>query len=172
MATKNTTPELFDQDEEGKKVGTKGEFLDNEANILASLLELGNTRNNPEEYHTIQIRRKGELKLQFRIRPLSEQEMIACSEQATKYAPAQNGKPRSPIKTDTPKMRSLFIYTATVDEDRAKIWDNQQAKAKFNVLESCDMIDLVLKGGEKEQVLQKIDEISGYFDSVEEVAKN
>lgn len=169
MATKNTTPEQFDTQDSKQ---TTSDVLQNESNILASLLELGNTRNNPDEYHTICIRRKEEVKLQFRIRPLSEQEMLSCSEQATKYAPAQNGKPRTPLKTDTPKMRSLFIYTATVDEDRKKIWDNPQAKASFNVLESCDMIDIILKGGEKEQVLQKIDEISGYYDSVEDVAKN
>lgn len=167
----NTSPEAFDTPEE-KEVLTKEEILMREPDILAGLLELGNTRNNPEEYHKIQIKREGALKLEFSIRPLSEKEMISCSEQATKYAPAKGGKPRTALKTDVPKMRSLLIYTATIDEDRKKIWDNQQAKNKFNILESADMIDMVLKGGEKEQILTKIDEISGYYDSVEDMAKN
>lgn len=176
MATKtikNTSPEKFDSDvNEG--VLTKEDILSNETDILSGLLELGNTRNNPEEYHEIQIKREGVVKLSFRIRPLSEKEMISCNEQATKYAPPKNGKPRVALKTDVPKMRSLFIYTATVDEDRAKIWDNSQAKERFNILESADMIDMVLKGGEKDKILSKIDEISGYHDevSVEEQAKN
>lgn len=177
MSTKkvtNTAPEQFDHNEQEQEVHIpeKEEILMNESTILAGLLELGNTRNNPDEYEKIQIRRNGVVKLEFRIRPLSEQEMISCSEQATKYAPAKGGRPRTALKTDTPKMRSLFIYTATVDEDRGKIWDNPQAKMKFNLLESHDMIDIVLKGGEKEQILNKIDEISGYHDSVEVLAKN
>lgn len=171
MILENTSGERFDLEEENVGFSSE-EILRNEGDILAGLLELGNTRNNPEEYHKIQIRRNGEIKLEFRIRPLSEQEMISCSEQATKYAPPKAGKPRVAMKTDTPKMRSLFIYTATVDEDRKKIWDNPQAKQAMNLLESVEMIDLVLKGGEKEQILNKIDEISGYHDSVEELAKN
>lgn len=171
----NTMVEKFDEDVGGMEVSeklTKEEILQSESDILAGLLELGNTRNNPEEYHKIQIRREGKVKLEFRIRPLSEKEMIGCNEQATKYAPPKGGKPRTALKTDVPKMRSLFIYTATVDEDRKKIWDNEQAKLKFNILESADMIDMVLKGGEKDQILAKIDEISGYHDDIEVMAKN
>lgn len=168
----NTNPEPYEEVEGMDTVERKEELLEKERDVLAGLLELGNTRNNPEEYEKIVIRRNGEEKLAFSIRPLSEAEMISCSERATKYAPAKGGKPRTAIKTDMPKMRSLFIYTATIDEDRKKIWDNPQAKLHFNVLESADMIDMVLKGGEKEQILNKIDDISGYHDSVEELAKN
>lgn len=171
---KNTMPESFDSLNVDEKVLSQGEILMSESDILAGLLELGETRNNPEEYHKIQIKRNGIIKLEFRLRPLSEPEMISCSEQATKYAPAKGGKPRTAIKTDAPKMRSLFIYTATVDEDRKKLWDNPKVKDSFNVLEGHEVIDFVLKGGEKEQILTVIDEISGYHDSigVEDLAKN
>ncbi len=172
MAIKNTSPEKFDVNEDKEEVLTKEEILQTEPDILSALLELGNAKDNPDEYHKVTIRRNDEDKFSFRIRPLSEKEMISCNEQATKYSPSKNGKPRVALKTDLPKARSLLIYTATVDEDRKKIWDHPEAKKKFNILESADMIDIVLKGGEKDQIISKIDEISGYYDVVETSAKN
>lgn len=174
MATKttNTTPnEAFDEKEVSTKL-TKEEILEQEPNILAGLLELGDSKNNPDEYETIKICRNGVEKLSFRIRPLSEDENHSAVEKATKYSPAKRGKPRTAIKTDSAKARSYQIYIATVDEDRKKIWDNPEAKKHFNVLESVDMIDIILKAGEKVAVINKIDEISGFYDAVEEDAKN
>ena len=70
------------------------------------------------------------------------------------------------------KFRSWLIYAATVDEDRAKTWDNKQAQEALGVLQGVDMIDAVLLSGEKDRIIDRINEISGYGDDVEETAKN
>ena len=70
------------------------------------------------------------------------------------------------------KFRSWLIYTATVDEDRAKLWDNKQAQQAFNVLQGVDVIDCVLLSGEKDRIIDRINEISGYDDEADETAKN
>lgn len=65
-----------------------------------------------------------------------------------------------------------MIYTATIDEDRAKTWDNKKAQEAFNVLQGVDVIDAVLLSGEKDRIIEVINEISGYDDSLDEIAKN
>ena len=70
------------------------------------------------------------------------------------------------------RYRSQLIYEATVDEDREKIWDNRAAWNKLNVLNGIDLVEVVLKAGEKDAILEKLDEISGYQPNVEEVVKN
>ena len=45
------------------------------------------------------------------------------------------------------------------EEDRAKIWDNKQAWNKLNVFTGLDLIDAVLKAGEKDAIYDKIEEI-------------
>ena len=70
------------------------------------------------------------------------------------------------------KFRSWLIYTATVDEDRAKLWDNKQAQQAFNVLQGVDLIDSVLLSGEKDRIIDRINEISGYGDETDDTAKN
>ena len=66
---------------------------------------------------------------------------------------------------------------ATVDEDREKLWDNKQVwealrKRGFQIMNGLDVIEYSLKAGEKDRVLEVIDEISGYDSNLEEVAKN
>ena len=73
---------------------------------------------------------------------------------------------------DSSKYRSQLIYDATLDEDRKKIWDNREAWNKFAVVNGIDLIDSVLKAGEKDTIIDKLDEISGYQLSTEETAKN
>lgn len=176
MAVKNTTPEAFDEEVEGKKAPTKEEIkedvLDNESEILAGLLELADSKNNPENYETIEIRRHGKVCLTFRLRPISETEINTCRKRATRYAKAKPGKRKEELETDLPQMRSLIIYTATVDEDRKKIWDNPTMKQKLNIIEGHDMIDAVLLGGEKDRVFETIDKLNGYTEDLEETAKN
>jgi hypothetical protein len=71
-----------------------------------------------------------------------------------------------------------LIHTATVDEDKAKLWDNKKLWDRLNVLSGIDVIDKVLLPGEKDAVIEKINEISGYaedeedVEDLEELAKN
>ena len=169
---KNTMPEAYDDAPAGVQETTQEEILMNEKQLLQGLIEAAQEKDSEKAYEKIQIKRNGALKIEFRIRPLSEEESMKCHERATKYAPRRRGQPKQEIETNTAKMRSWLIYAATVDEDRAKTWDNKQAQEALNVLQGVDMIDAVLLSGEKDRIIDRINEISGYGDDMEETAKN
>ncbi len=170
---KNTMPEQYDEAEAGVETpATQEEILMDENALLRGLIEAGNEKDNESTYRQIQIKRGGVLKFVFRVRPVSEEESIACHDHATKFAPRKRGQPKREIETNTAKFRSWLIYTATVDEDRAKLWDNKKAQEALNVLQGVDMIDAVLLSGEKDRVIDVINEISGYDDDMGENAKN
>lgn len=170
--TKNTMPELYDEAPAGVTTVTKEDVLMNEKDILRGLIEAGQEKDSTAAYERIQIKRAGVLKFEFRIRPLSEEESVKCREHATRYAPRKRGMPKQEIETNQAKFRSWLIYAATVDEDRAKTWDNKTAQETFGVLQGVDMIDAVLLSGEKDRIIDRINDISGYGDDMEETAKN
>ena len=165
-------PEIYDENPAGVETLSQEEVLMNEEDLLRGLIEAGTEKEKESAYKRIQIKRGGILKFEFRIRPISEEESLACHDHATKFAPRKRGQPKREIETNLAKFRSWLIYTATVDEDRAKTWDNKKAQEALNVLTGVDMIDMVLLSGEKDRVIDEINEISGYSDDVEETAKN
>ena len=174
MSTKNTTPEIFDESMVEKELSQE-EILLNENDILQGLIECGRTKDNADNYRKVQIKRDGIVKFEFRIRPISEDENQKCLKNATKYAKQKSyGQPKQAIETDRAKYRSYLIYTATVDSDRAKTWDNRKAWDAFNIITGADMIDKVLLAGEKDKIIDLIDEISGFNEETEfeETAKN
>lgn len=161
---------MSEQIEEQEKL-TQEDYLTMEDDILRGLLEAA--KDQEDETVTIEIARNDKVYFRFRIRGLSEREYQDCREEATKYKKVrQLGGIRAPEDTDSAKYRSLLIYTATVKEDRKKLWDNKEAWRKLNVLNGPDLIDKVLRAGEKDAVLAKIDELSGYDEELEDVAKN
>ena len=169
---KNTMPDNYDDNPAGVEIPSEEDILMNENEILRGLIEAGTEKDCEETYKRIKIRRNGKLKFEFRIRPLSEEESLACHDNATRFAPRKRGQPKQEIETNTAKFRSWLIYTATIDEDRAKTWDNKKAQEAFNVLQGVDVIDAVLLSGEKDRIIEVINEISGYDDSLDEIAKN
>ncbi|MFP3153136.1 hypothetical protein LQZ18_01635 [Lachnospiraceae bacterium ZAX-1] len=172
MGTKNTGIDDFDEQENEEGKLTKNELLLNESDILAGLLALGNAKDNASNYEKIKIVKAGKLLLEFRVRPISEDESQQCYKKATKYAAAKSGQPRKAIETNGALARSYLIYTATIDEDRKKVWGNEQAKQQLNVLNDIDMIDIVLDAGTKDRVIEKIEEISGYNYEAEDLAQD
>lgn len=170
---KNTMPEQYDAAEAGVEApATQEEILMDENAMLRGLIEAGKEKDDESTYRKIQIKRGGVLKFVFRIRPVSEEESIKCHDHATKFAPRKRGQPKREIETNQSLFRSWLIYTATVDEDRKKLWDNRKAQEALNVLSGVDMIDAVLLSGEKDRIIDVINEISGYDDDMEETAKN
>ncbi len=156
---------------------SQAEILMNEDQLLAGLLEAANFKQEPSNYRKIQIRRGGKTLFEFRIRPIEEEELQACRRRATKMIPNPAGRhlPKVEGETDYVRLRSLKILTATVEEDRPKIWGNKALQSKLNVLTDVDVIDSVLMAGEKDWVCDAIDEISGYHGErveLEEYAKN
>lgn len=170
--SKNTMPESYDEAPGGVENQTQEDILMNEDALLRGLIEASKEKDSESAYKRVQIRRNGVLKFEFRIRPVSEKESLACHDHATKFAPRKRGQPKREIETNQALFRSWLIYTATVNEDRAKTWDNKKAQQALNVIQGAEMIDVVLLSGEKDRIIDLINEISGYSDDTEETAKN
>lgn len=151
-------------------VPSREEYLEREDDLLRGLLEAA---ERDRETITIEIARKGRVYFRFRIRPLTETEYEECRRKATRWQrDARFGAMRVPEGLDLARYRAMLIYAATVEEDRARLWDNRAAWERLNVLNAYDLIDRVLLAGEKDAVVAKIDEISGFGADLEEQAKN
>ncbi len=157
---------------------TKNQSRAFEGDILRGVLESAGFSETEDEYRTIEVARKGKVLFTFRIRPLTEEEYEKCKKRNTKYVRNKQLGIKMPEDTNNVKYRSDLIYTATVEEDRKKLWDNRQiwnalSEKGADVLTATDVIDIVLKPGEKAAVVEQIDQISGFEDSnFEEVLKN
>ena len=81
---------------------------------------------------------------------------------------------RLPESTDTTGYHSELIYTATVDEDKKKLWDNKAFWKAVNALTGKDMVDkLIPYAGKKQAIVDRIEAISGYDDEdYDTVVKN
>ncbi len=172
MGAMNTMPEAFDDTNVENPKPTQEEILMSEKDLLQGFLKLDKERNLSESYRKIQIRRRGELLIEFRVRPVTEDESLSCWRRATKYAPGKPGQPKIAIDTNVALFRSWLIYIATVDQDRAKTWDSKKVQEALNVLQGVDIIDKVLLAGEKGSVIDAIDEISGSSSEAGEFAQD
>lgn len=161
----------------------KEQVIMNEDELVAGLLAASDFETDEDVMKKIQIKRNGKLFFEFMVHPLSEKDMVKIRKSSTpryknpagKHLPAIEGE----IRMD--EFRSKKIYEATTEEDKAKLWDNPKVKAGLiakgkDILETWEIIDAVLMGGEKYTVSEIIDDISGYNDEdkieLEEYAKN
>lgn len=166
--TKKNPIEEVEMDEET----TQNTLRTYENDILGGLLAAANFQTDEDEIVPIEIARNGVVLLKFRVRPLSEDEYSKCKNRYTKYVRNKQIGIKLPEDTDSVMYRNALIYQATVDEDRTKLWDNKEAWRKLDVINGTELIGKVLKAGEKDAILEKIDEISGYSSVLEETAKN
>ena len=76
---------------------------------------------------------------------------IACYTRATPKIPNPRGKhlPKIDSKTNTAAMRSWKIYTATIDEDRKRIWDNPEYKRAQHLVTPIEVVDKLLRSGDR-----------------------
>lgn len=145
----------------------------NEDDLLNGLLAAANYKDDAEESVEIVINRQGKDLFSFHIHPLSEEDFNRCRKRCTKYVKSRtNAGVRIPEEVDTVKYRNMLIYEATVPEDRAKVWDNKALWKAKDLATGIEAVDILLKAGEKNAVCEKIDSISGYEMTEEEVAKN
>lgn len=145
----------------------------NEDDLLNGLLAAANYKDDEDESVEIVINRQGKDLFSFRIHPLSEEDFNRCRKRCTKYVKSKtNAGIRIPEEVDTVKYRCMLIYEATVPEDRAKIWDNKQLWKAKDLATGIEAVDILLKAGEKNAICEKLDTISGYEMTEEEVAKN
>lgn len=148
------------------------EIAFNEDDLLRALTD---SNIHEELTKTIEINFGSKFKFSFRIRPVSEKEWDKCRERHTKYQKNRRlGGMRLPESTDTTGYHSELIYTATVKEDREKLWDNKRLWKAANALTGTDMVDkLIPFAGKKQAIIEQIEEISGYGDDdYDETVKN
>lgn len=150
-----------------------------EDEILRALLDAA--EETEQETIMIEVARRGKVLFSFRIRGLQESEYHHCHDKATRYKKNRRmGGIKVAETTDAAEYRSRLIYTATVVEDRKRLWDNKEAWKQLHVPDGPSLIDKVLRAGEKEAIIAKIDELSGYnedlddddSDTLEDVLKN
>lgn len=145
----------------------------NEDDLLTGLLAAASYKDDEDENVEIVISRRGKDLFSFRIHPLSEDDFTRCRKRCTKYVKSKSQAGiRVPEEVDTVKYRCMLIYEATVPEDRAKVWDNKKLWKAKDLATGIEAVDILLKAGEKNAICEKLDAISGYELTEEEVAKN
>lgn len=177
MSNENNRTNATVEEQEFTAEETKNQMRAFEGDILKGMLEAAKFQT--DEVRNIEVARGGKVFFTFRIRPLSEGEYEKCRKKHTKYVRNKQLGIKMPEDTNSVKYRSELIYTATVEEDRKKTWDNKQLwealekMGKGDVLTGTDVIDLVLMPGEKAAIVDQIDDLSGFDnDNLEEVTKN
>jgi hypothetical protein len=129
------------------------------------------------KYETFEVVRDGKKLFSFRVRGLDDEELEKCRGQATKVVKERKlGNLAVPRDFNAAKFNSLMIYTATHPDDRKLLWDNKTLWERAGVLAGWQVIDKVLRRGEKEAVIELIEKLSGYDgeegESLEETLKN
>lgn len=125
-----------------------------EDNLVEALLTAANYRS-PEEYPVVIKRGEKEL-FRFTIRAVDEDSWRRALKENT-----QNRGRRSE-ELDVFRYLSQVIYSATVEEDRERIWKNKTVWQKLNVASGVDCVNAVLSPAEKQVLASKIEKISGY----------
>ena len=153
---------------------------DNEMDLVQGLLSAADFRTDDEMQTEIQIKRKGKLLFSFKIRPLSEEELLNARRKSVVKMANPNNPKLPPIEKEVKieEFTAWKIYLATVD--RENVWENPAVmngleRKGFSVLQGIDVINTVLRAGEKDAIDDQIDKLSGFYDSevtVEDYAKN
>ena len=160
----------------GTGIPEKEELLMREDELLQGLFAAESEKDSVDAIKkTLHINRRGKTYFKFDVRPLDERELLACRRRSTKYYDNPAGKrlPRLEGETDYALLRSLKIYTATTEEYKKLLWDNPAVLEKYNLINGYDVIDLVFFAGEKDAIIDQIDELSGFGDTnLDTYAKN
>lgn len=151
-----------------------------EYDLLANLLEAANFKNDEDEIKEVEICRNGKYLFSVHVHPIGEEESQKAHRKATKKKKNRRGQFVASDEVDSKLKNSWLIYYATTEEDQKKIWGNADFMMKKDLVEPVESIDLLLKVGEKIQLIDTIFEISGWADdedeevvlSDEEYAKN
>ena len=145
--------------------------------LLLALVGAAAYRTDKSMQRKITIKRKGKVAFSFTVRPISEGEAQDIRKVATVYMANPQGPkyPQIAKEIDNVRYNNAVIYTATIDEDKERIWGNPEVMARLGVLEPADTIDRVLMTGEKSDIVTEILSLSGTSGdsiSTEDMAKN
>ena len=147
-------------------------LLGNEDSILQDVAGVLEAMETIIEYKVFEVIRDGKKLFSFRVRGLDDNEFEKCRDQATKVAKDRRlGNLAVPREFNAAKFNSLVIYNATHPDDCKIIWDNKELWDKAKVLSGWQLVDKVLKRGEKEKCIEIIEGLSGYTDEEAEAAE-
>lgn len=152
------------------------QLLQNEESLLQGLLAAADYSATEERY--LEITRGGKTYFGFSIHPLSEDEYAQIRKKYTSYAKNKRLGTRVAEEIDMAKMRCSLIYNATVERDQEKVWNNKALweglrKQGHNIVNALDVVEALLLAGEKDQIVNQIDKLSGYSEEdMFETAKN
>ena len=137
----------------------------NEETILKDVAGVLEAMETVIEYEIFEVIRNNKKLFSFRVRGLDDNEFEKCREQATKVVKDRRlGSVAVPREFNSAKFNSLLIYTATHPDDKKAIWDNKELWKEAKVVTGWQLIDKVLKRGEKDQCIDLIEKLSGYVD--------
>lgn len=140
-----------------------------EYDLVSALLEAAEYKTSDDNITEVKIVRNKKFLFAVHIRPLSENDTRFARKKATIYMPNPQGKKLPPIEKDfdNAKFKSWLIYLATTEEDQQKIWGNPSVMQKKGLMEPWESIDVLLKAGEKNNLIEEVFEISGFDDDAE-----
>ena len=159
--------------EDSVKYG-KDELLSVEESVLQDVSGVFQAMDTMEEYEPFRVVRDGKELFSFRVRGLDDEEMDKGRTEATKYNRNKKlGGMTMPSDFNAAKYNSLLIVQATHPEDKPFLWDNKELQKKADVITGWQMVDKVLRAGEKERVIELIEKLSGYDEEgFDETLKN
>lgn len=137
-----------------------------EYDLVTALLEAADYKNSDDEILEVEICRRGKRLFSVHIHPISDGDVKMAQKKAGVYKPNPTNKKLGRVKVDqeNDKLASWLIYLATTDEDQEKIWGNKTIMGKYGLMENWECIDTLLKKGEKDDLLEKVFDISGMSD--------
>jgi hypothetical protein len=154
----------------------RDELLAAEDTILQDISGVLEAMETVTRYEVFEVVREGKKLFSFRVRGLDDEEIEKCRDQATKVVKDRRlGNLAVPRDFNAAKFNSLMIYTATHPEDKKALWDNKTLWDRAGVLAGWQLVDKVLKRGEKDAVIELIEKLSGYGEdneNLEETLKN
>ena len=115
-------------------------FEQDEKSLVKALLEAADYKTgNEDSIKKIFVKKQsGETLFSFRIRGLSQSEIQAAAKKATKQIPNP------------------------VDEDKQRIWGNNDIKQKFNIFDEADCVDILINAGTKSKIVEEVLKLSGF----------
>lgn len=151
-----------------------------EEDFVAGLLEAASFKEEEDSKKEIEIVRNGKKLFSFTIRPISTDEFYLAKKNGSKFVKNPLNKKLPKIEDEaqfnTAVFHSWLIYTATVDADKEKVWNNQAIKSKYNLMLPVDSVPVLLRMGEMNKIVDAIMEISGIGEeeetTIEETVKN
>lgn len=147
----------------------KGKLLEAEDMILRDVGGVLEAMETMTAYETFEVVRGSKNLFSFRVRGLDDSEFEKCRDQATKVAKDRRlGNLAVPKEFNSAKFNSLVIYSATHPDDCKVVWDNKDLWQKANVVAGWQLVDKVLRRGEKERCIEFIEKLSGYTDEDED----